>query len=532
MKIDLAKLNEKLKAKGLPEVESVEALVENIRSKTKETGDTTVAVNAGDDVINYLKEIGFAKEEVKADEKAEAEHEAYNKAKEDGAYEKFQTMNDTEKKDFLEKLSSEMGSHNAALAVTGDSFMKTVVLEPLGSSKTNQTEKTRAMRKLHNQVQIALAARKGIEYTGDVVAADVRRETLNKTLDTFEKYSDLGEYVAEYRKGLNEALDTATSNQGAEFLPTILSSDYIDAIFLDTLVAGQFRRVNMPSKVYDIPAVTNRGRIYAVNESTTNTDFYTNKFTAHQANTSKITLTAFKAGYQAFYSDEVRDDSIISIAEVLDKDLRRAFAEGFDDLVLNGSDSLADLDNAAVSKLFTSATDIRNQADGIRKLVEALSTSYVDGGTLSTAVFNSARATMGKYGARVDDLFIATSPTGYYAMLVLEELETVDKFGQDRATIRNGVINKLYGIDVIMSDEVYENLNASGVYDNLVTDNTVAVLCHRDALIWGDRRLMTVERDRMVTSQQNVLVGHWRGDLVAQYPSTETVAAVVRNIPV
>lgn len=530
MDIDLKKINEKLVAKGKPEVESVEALVAMIRSETKSSGDTTVAENAGQEVIEYLKAIGLAKEEVKAEEKADAEAKAYNEAKEDGAYEKYQSMNETQKKDFFEKLSNEMGDHNARTVLTGDSFMKTVVLEPLGSARTNQTEKSKAMRTLHNQVQIALAARKGIEYTGDVVSADVRKDVLNRTLDAFEKYHDLGEYVAEYRKGLNEALDTATATQGAEFLPTILSADYIDAIFLDTMIAGQFRRVTMPSKVYDIPTVTNRGRIYAVPESTVNTDFYTNKFTAHQANTSKITLTAFKAGYQAFYSDEVADDSIISISAVLDRDLRRAFAEGLDDLAMNGSDSLADLDNAAASKLFTSATDIRNQADGIRKIVEALSTSYVDGGTLSVAVVNSARATMGKYGAKPSDLFLATSPTGYYAMLVLDELETAEKYGQDRATIRNGVLGSLFGIDVIMSDEVYENLNASGVYDNITTDNTIAALCHRDAFIWGDRKLMTVERDRMVTSQQNVVVGHWRGDLAEAFPG-ETVAAVIRNIP-
>ena len=520
---------EELKKAGI-DIESTTDLITMLREGAGTASGNEKIENAAEDVTAQLKAANAKIAELETKATITEEAEAYEEASKSSLVKNFADLSEADKKSLFEQLSAEHGTGLAKTLLMPDSFVKSVILEPIAPSAP-QAHDRKELRRLHDKIVIALGCRNAVEYKGDMLGVKVDREVLKSTLETFGKYGDFDKGIVDmYSKGLNEALDTQTQYQGSEFLPTILSADYIDAIFLASPVAGQFRRINMPSKTYDIPMVTSRGRIYGVPESLAYNDLYTNKFTPNQANTDKLSLTAKKLGYQAFYSDELTEDSIVNIVNMLDVDLQRSFSEGLDDVAINGSTATNDLDNAGGggNELWTSTSDVRNQFNGIRKSVAGLG-NYVDGSTLSVSVFNSARALLDKYAINPRDMFIAVPPTVYYKLLVLNEVETADLHGQDRATIRNGVLGSLYGIDIVVSDEIYTNLNASGVYDNATTSKTVALVVNRLMKIWGDRRMLTVERDRMVTSQQNVVVGHWRGALVDQYPG-EDMGAVVRNI--
>lgn len=525
-KIDLAKLQEK----GV-NLEALEAQLKELR-KAGQAGNVDKVANAEADMSAALMQLQEKVKELEGAATKQAQAEAYEEAKEEGAFEKFQNMTDTEKKDHFESLSEKAGLVGASYLLDGNkTSLKSIVLEPINSNKQD-AEFREAVRDVHNKFVIAMGVRDGYSNFNDgTLSFQKNREVIDRTLNTFEKHYGK-DVVDTYRKGLNEALDTQTATQGTEYLPVILAPDYIDAIFLETAVAGQFQRRPMPSKTWDIPVVSSRGRIYGVDEATAYNDFYANKFTPNQANTGKLTLTAQRYGYQALYSDELVEDSIIDIVDMLDEDVRRAFGEGLDDLVLNGATDATALDNAGGSgnELFTAASDIRFRANGLRRFNQQLaSPNYVDGATMSVSVINNARALMGKYGANPNDLFMATSPNAYYKMITLSEVLTAQNHGLDVATIRNGFLGKIFGIDLILSENVYTNLNASGVYDNSTTTKTCVVMANRNLMLWGDRRMMTIERDRMISSQQNMVVAHMRADLKPKYP-TAPMVSVIRNV--
>lgn len=496
-----------------------------------EAGNTEMVENAQADVMADIQAIQTIAKQLKSDTENDERAEIFSALESSGLIEKYRNADTAEKKEAI--FNQLQGEFNASagdvqLALSGDSYLK-MMTKPVGSGDPTKAE-IKKIRELNDFYQFAMAAKDGYNLGGGSTEPMLKEFSPMVSKNVLAQMKDMNlEGFEVFEKGLNEALDTVTTNQGIEWLPTVLSADYIDAIFVQSQVAGQFERYPMPSKTWEKPTVTSRGRPYRVTESTANTDLYTNKFTAHQANTDKITFVAEKLGYQAFWSDEVAMDSLPDIVGMLQEDLRRSFAYGLDDVVINGSDSLADLDNAAASKLFTSAGDLRNAWDGLRLHGSTLA-NWVDGSTLSAAVFLQARAELGgKYGGRAEDLFLAVAPKTYYNMLTLNEVETADLHGVDRATIRNGVLRAIYGMDIIMSDEIYTNLNASGVYDNVTTTKTVALVVYRPGYAFGDRKLMTVERDRFVAAQQNMIVGHMRLDFQPKYPTQDTVA-VIRNI--
>ena len=68
------------------------------------------------------------------------------------------------------------------------------------------------------------------------------------------------------------------------------------------------------------------------------------------------------------------------------------------------------------------------------------------------------RKSMGKWGVNPADLAYIIGVSSYMVLMSDSNLLTVDKFGPN-ATLLNGQIGSLYGVPVIVSEHVRENLN-------------------------------------------------------------------------
>lgn len=459
--------------------------------------------------------------------RSEAEGEAFDAlASEKALIDRFKTATTDEQKKIFDLASAEFGAHNAKVLFSDEKALVKMLQRPVAKDTPNK-EDILAMQRAHDAALITTAYSGFVQKQGN---NDALRMSGAEYMRRLQLLSDQGmDGAATLIKGVDEALDTATATEGAEWLPTILSNTLVDDLYLQLQVVGVFRRYTMPSKVYDLPIRTARSRGYRVAESLINTDFFTNKFTAHNLETSKVTFTAEKLGVLNFISDELVDDAILDMQSIIREDIVWGLADSIEDALLNGSTLLTDLDNATANDLWTSAADVRNAWDGVRKLTGA--SQKVAGTSLSLDVLRDCRKSMGKYGVYPSDLVWITSPEGYMELMKLDELVTIDKYGAN-ATVVRGELARIDNIPIIVSENIYTNLNASGLYDGVTTDNTVILLVNRRGFAIGDRKMVTVETDRAIMSGQNVLVSHWRGDFQKLFPTAEPLAAWIHDVDV
>lgn len=129
--------------------------------------------------------------------------------------------------------------------------------------------------------------------------------------------------------------------------------------------------------------------------------------------------------------------------------------------------------------------------DGIRRhnfdAVEAGEMTNVNASGAAIAALHIRKAlnSLGVYGDMKEELVLVVPKTCEATILGWDIIQTIDKYGP-AATIHTGEIGKLYGITVVSSSVIPENLNASGKFDGSTTNLTVAVLFDRSSPIIGN----------------------------------------------
>lgn len=333
-----------------------------------------------------------------------------------------------------------------------------------------------------------------------------------RSLNIYKEMVDLGRTIG-IMKG--DAMDDSETGYGAEWIPTNFSADMIDKIRLELKVAALHPRIVMPTDPFKIPG----------KNSDTSAKLATGGVapSAQKVGTRSITLDAVKLMDYVPVTYEIEEDSIIPILPLVKEDLVIALATGIEDATINGDTTATHQDSDV-----TSSDDCRKAWKGYRKLV--LSAAKVDLSTISDANVRSIRKKLGKYGVDVSKLAYVTGISGFNQLLGLTEVRTVDKYGQ-YATVLSGELAKLDGIPIIVSEKVRENLNASGVYDGTTTTKTVLMLVRRDGFIYGDRKEVVIETDRMIKTQTTDIVASQRIAFEPRYDATtETIVGLGYNI--
>lgn len=336
---------------------------------------------------------------------------------------------------------------------------------------------------------------------------------------------DLKYYEQEYLPALG-AMDTQTTAEGKEFVPTILSGDTIRRVELELRVAALFRQVDMPSNPYDMPgfALT---RVRGGRHLEQTADSGQTGFKKITPGTRKVTLSAVKFAAEVLVSKEEEEDSLIPILDFIREEVVSQLANDLEDATINGDTAGTHMDADV-----TAADDPRKVWDGLRKLAPA--GAKTDGGAvIATAAKMAAnRKVMGKYGVAQGRIVHITSIAGYVNLLADTNLLTVDKYGPD-ATIHTGELASIGGVPIVVSPFVRDDLNGSGVYDSTTKTKTVVITVNTGGFVYGNRRALNVQilRELYAEYDQDAIAVNMRKAFAPLYPTaTEFTVSLTYNL--
>jgi len=244
----------------------------------------------------------------------------------------------------------------------------------------------------------------------------------------------------------------------------------------------------MPTNPSDIPANLSDPTVYKVSENAAPP--------SSDEGTQKMTLSAVKLAAKVNFTEELVEDSIIPILPEIRTSIARAMAQAVDAVLVNGDTTTG---TANISYYGSSITSTHRYLvfDGLRHqgLVDNTA-GKSDLGALTVADFATLMGQLGKYATRPSNCAFITDIYTYLKALSLDEFETVDKYGPS-ATIMNGELGKVYGIPVIITEELGKT-DSNGYINATAASNTTGsiVLVHKPSWLIGFKRQMDIELDR------------------------------------
>ena len=300
------------------------------------------------------------------------------------------------------------------------------------------------------------------------------------------------------------AMDVDTSAEGVDWVPTGIGATINEQVRASGKVAPLFQRINLPTNPWKWPIEGTDATAYRVAEPTGDS---ASAVTASTPGTVAATFDAEIFGARVLSSKSLEQDSIIAILPYIKAKIVQAFVDAEEKAILDGDTDGTHQD----SDVGASTTDARTAWDGLRK--KALAQTVATATTCTALNLGVVRKAMGKWGVNPSDLAFIIGVSNLHSLLADTNLLTVDKMGPN-AVILNGQIGSVFGVPVIVSEHVRENLNASGVYDAITTTKTAMICVNRTQWAMGERMPIDVMLDTVLYGEsfQNMLLGFRRED--------------------
>lgn len=309
-----------------------------------------------------------------------------------------------------------------------------------------------------------------------------------------------------------KAFGSTVGGAGDEWVPTGLSTSFIEEYEQQRVLASLIRTVPMPTNPFELTVMNNVTKARRATENTS--------ATAANFGTSKITLSAIKLVEYYEIPEELDEDSAPDFLAAGRDQVVLAQDRAEEAAILNGDDDGTHID----SDTQAGAADLAEKIwKGWRR--EALANSG-NGATVdaANAIFSEAlgrtlRARLGKFGSNPAELAWVVGNAVYTQFLSLPSMVTVDKLGP-QATVLTGEAGKYQGIRIINAEYMREDLNASGVYDGVTTDRAAALLVNTTRWYLGQRRPIRVklmedlpkdDRWLLASYQRKDFKGHTQG---------------------
>ncbi len=313
----------------------------------------------------------------------------------------------------------------------------------------------------------------------------------------------------ELRKALSN-----TASAGAEWIPTGFSNQLVETVRLDLKIAAMFPSINMPTNPYTVPVQSGKATGYLVPENTADEG---TKIDASTPTTTNFSFNAKKLAGRIVFSEEIDEDSIVNVLDFTRRELATALAEAREKAVLNGDDSATHQDSNV-----TSSNDSQKAFKGLRKyaLSNAGTATYdFSNAAATTTKLRSLRKLGLKYAVNPSQLAWGVSINGYIQMLNLTEVLTADKLPA-QFTVLNGVLGSFDGSPIAVSEFIYDNLNASGVYDGSTTNRTVVHLFYLPGFWIGNRTNIVLKVVEDAETDQIKLIAKQRVAFEDPYDAT------------
>lgn len=331
------------------------------------------------------------------------------------------------------------------------------------------------------------------------------------------------------RKLLGKAMDTATANEGTEWVPAeVMSSTLIDLVREGTPVANCFTRVPLSSKVNKIPVLDADSVVYVLGESTVHNQTV---FTESTPNSGNVNLTPIKMCVRVLTATEMIEDATFDQMQFIRGNVRVAIEESVDNCILNGDVTSASATHFDTGRTITGATDpLVASWDGLRRIGHSTTglTHDIGGtGVIALADLAAALSKMGKWGSSTTRgggavLICSWGLNAYIAALGAAYTSYTGMLGN--APVVSGAVGNILGVEVVPTGFYPTTENASGIITATTTSTfTGGVLAARNRWLIGDRRQITVRAsdDLYMETDQSVAVATAR----IKFAPTQTPAA-------
>ena len=302
--------------------------------------------------------------------------------------------------------------------------------------------------------------------------------------------ADSIEYTDEVER-VKAALAGNTAGNGGTFLPEETSREIIQIVYEQNYLRGLISAIPQGRQTLKIPKLTGSVSFHEISltEVAAGTEPAESSHT-----TGEITLTLKTIIANIPIGNYLVAYGVEGLLQVLRDDIGRRLAYVEENLLLNGDTTTGGGAGYAnnrngdynagtnVKGIDASNNDYLLLFDG---LLEAATATVVDAGNAVFALsqLRSAITNLGVYADNRNELALVVPRLVETQLLGFTELQTVDKYGPG-ATILSGEIGRIYGIRVFGTNTLRDDLNATGVFDGVTTNRTIALLFnHRSPLI-------------------------------------------------
>lgn len=229
----------------------------------------------------------------------------------------------------------------------------------------------------------------------------------------------------------------------------------------------------------------------------------------------KVTFATSRIKTLVSVTDQADQEAVVAVMDLVKQELTSSLARASEKGIIAGDTTVSD------------ANDVRKAFDGLLKIAVGAGQTVDGTGAISAANVLAARKKLGVYGLNLADLVIIAPVKVAYDMLGLDDVKTVDKYGA-LATILTGEIAKLYGMPIVASAYIPENLDAAGVVDKVTPGTKTAVLVvNRRFFGVADRGTIGIEEERKAVSSSTLYVGYRDVDFKKLSVVATPVAAIV-----
>lgn len=281
------------------------------------------------------------------------------------------------------------------------------------------------------------------------------------------------------REELAPRLKAFSSSAFSDFIPTLVSTQYIEEFELDYQLQAKFKQINLPSPVYDLPVVKDVLKAQIASEGAA--------AGAREFGDTKLRFSSKKLESYHVVPEELQEDSAPDFLAIARYELAQSHVRAVESAILNGDDDGTHIDSDTQAG---SAALCEKLWKGLRR--QALANAAAGGshniaGALSETALFAMKAKLKKFGVNPQDLIWIVGPAVYNQLLALPSMLTLDKAGP-RATMAVGQAGSIMGIPVVVSGMMREDLNASGVYDGTTTSKGGLLLVNSKRWYVGMRR--------------------------------------------
>lgn len=316
-----------------------------------------------------------------------------------------------------------------------------------------------------------------------------------------------------------KAFGSTVANAGDEWVPTAVSSQYIEEYELERVLEGKFGQVNMPTNPFDMPKIktVTKARIAAEGATKTGANF----------NTDKIRFTATKLVEYYELPEELTEDSAPDFLAAGRAEVVAAQSRASESAIINGDNDGTHID----SDTQAGAADLAEKAfNGLRKIALANSATVSFGAAaVTTANLRTLRALMKKFGSNPKDCLIIAGPSVYIQLQALDDVTTLEKFGP-MATVLTGALSAYQGIPIVNSEWMREDLNTAGVYDGVTMDKAGLLIVNLKRFYFGQRRPIRIKLMPSLPSSDQMLLASYRRVDFQGHAQSATEKSVVYGI--